>query len=116
MSDSEIPREVPLAAIDDRVERAKEHLDAIKRGLVAYYETDPCRVVGEFESDKPTGEWKIVLDPLGPRLNTLIGEFLNNLRSALNHLARQLVLENGGIPTEQSQFPIFARAPVSKKD
>ena len=30
-----------------------------------------------------------------PRLNTVFGEFLHNLQSALDHLAWELVLKNG---------------------
>jgi hypothetical protein len=53
--DEGIPREVFLAAIRDRVERAEEHLDAIKQGLIAYYESEPGSVRGEFDPDATEG-------------------------------------------------------------
>ena len=113
--DEGIPRSVWLAAIDDRIDRAEEHLNAIKGELIAYYESEPGCVKGEFDPRAATGEWQVKVEPMPPRLNTLIGEFLHDLRSTLNHLARQLVLENGGIATDKSQFPIFGRAPTTKK-
>lgn len=114
--DEEIPREIWLAAIDDRVERAKEHLDAIKRELIAYYESEPGSVRGEFDPEAPEGEWHLKIEPIPPRMHALIGEFLHDLRSALNHLARQLVLQNRNEPVEGSQFPVFVRTPRSKKN
>ncbi len=114
----EPPRDVSLRAIADRLRRAQEHLDAIKGELVAYYENDACSLAGEFHTndDGPgRGAWTVGLAPLGPRLNTLIGEFLHDCRSLLNHLARQLVLEHTGEATRRSEFPVFSRAPTAKK-
>lgn len=50
--------------------------------------------------------------PMPPmRLFTLVGECLHNLRSALDHLAWQLVLENGGQPTLKTTYPVLRRTP-----
>jgi hypothetical protein len=108
-----------LEAIFDRVERAQEHLESIKGELLSYYNSDPCRLRGEFqpkahrsgEAQGPGGE----LASLNVRLNTLIGEFLHDLRSALNHLARELVTANGLTPTESSQFRVFGKEPCSQR-
>jgi hypothetical protein len=116
VDDEGIPREVWLAAIRDRVERAEEHLDAIKRGLIAYYESEPGSVRGKFDPDASEGEWQVKVQPMPPRLNTLIGEFLHDLRSALNHLARQLVLEHAGKAPRETEFPILTRKPTAKKE
>jgi hypothetical protein len=113
---AEPPDEEPLSAVRDRLDRAQEHLDAIKPELIAYYKADPCTLTGKFNPDDQTGEWGGASAPFPPRLNTLIGEFLHDARSALNHLARQLVLHNGGTPTDGSRFPVWARAPVAKKE
>lgn len=40
------------------------------------------------------------------RAFTIVGEFLHDLRSALDHLAWQLVLINGGSPTRATVFPL----------
>jgi hypothetical protein len=40
------------------------------------------------------------------RCGVILGDALHNFRSALDHLAWQLVLANGATPTNQTQFPI----------
>jgi hypothetical protein len=109
-----------IAPIQDRISRAKEHLEAVKGELVGYYNSDPCRLSGQFKPDpdgrRGSGEWhEGELAPLPARLNTLIGELLHDSRSALDHLAWQLVLHNGGQPTGATNFPILKVAPTSDK-
>jgi hypothetical protein len=54
---------------------------------------------------------------LGIRANTLVGEFLHDLRSAFDHLAWQLVLQNGGTPNpEKTNFPVWARQPETQRE
>ncbi len=100
-----------LEAIWDRLRRAEEHLEAIKQELLAYYNSAPGQITGKYQPDQSRiggeGEWDLKLDPLPIRLNTLIGEFLHNLRSALDHLVWRLVLDNGGKPTKETTFPIL---------
>jgi hypothetical protein len=50
------------------------------------------------------------------RLNTLIGEFLHNTRSSLDHLAWQLVLSNSGEPSLATCFPILQTAPTTQQE
>jgi hypothetical protein len=109
-----------LEAIFDRIERAEEHLEAIKCRLLRHYEADEYLITGEYQRslDKPTGN--IVTDPttlpeIDPRLNTVIGEHLHDLRSGLDHLARQLVLQAKGTPTEKTCFPIRDTDPGTDK-
>lgn len=109
-----------LEAIFDRLARAEEHLEAIKGELLAYYNSDPCTMSGKYKPDPHggpgTGEWwKVKVEPMGVRLNTLIGEFLHDLRSALDHLAWQLVLHSGGKPTDKTTFPILKDVPPTNK-
>jgi hypothetical protein len=108
-----------LADIFDRLRRAEEHFESIKSELLAYYNSDPCALSGTYKPDANGlaggGEWSAKLDPLGVRLNTLIGEFLHDLRSSLDHLVWQLVLHNGAQPTEETKFPILKVGPTSDK-
>jgi hypothetical protein len=108
-----------LEAIFDRLRRAEEHLDAIKEELLSYYNADPCQMRGKYKLDadghRGTGEWTIRVEVLPVRLNTLIGEFLHDLRSALDHLAWQLVLHDGGQPSGDTSFPILKVTPSANK-
>jgi hypothetical protein len=109
-----------LEAIFDRLARAEEHLETIKSELLSYYHSDPYSMSAKYEPDDdgatvtPTDGW---VEPIPVRLNTLLGEFVHDLRSALDHLARQLVIQNGGKPAPNAEisFPILAKRPIAKK-
>jgi hypothetical protein len=94
--------------------RAKEHLDEVEKAILSYVESDPYDIPQEAERE---GEWIIIrlraIRTLpDPRWGVRIGEFLHNLRSALDNLVWQLVLLNGEQPWDQNQFPIYTyRAP-----
>jgi hypothetical protein len=106
-----------LEPIFDRLARADEHLEAIKAKLLAYYDLDECSVTGKYKP-KPDGLYGDVEDtvvatpPIEHRLNTLIGEFLHDARSSLEHLARQLVLSAGGKPPGHTGFPLYTTPPT----
>jgi hypothetical protein len=60
--------------------------------------------------DPETSEWVVRLrvreePPL--QWSVVIGDAIHNLRSALDHLAWQLVLLNGAEPSVRTQFPIY---------
>jgi len=111
-----------LRAIFDRIERAEEHLETIKQRLLRHYEADEYLITGEYQRDfnRPGGSGNIVTDPttlpeIDPRLNTIIGEHLHDLRSGLDHLARLLVLNAKGTPTDKTRFPIKSTDPGTDK-
>lgn len=63
------------------------------------------------KSGRPGVTWRAQIDPPPPalRLAVVAGDILHSLRSALEHLAWALVLENGGEPSDSkpaTQFPI----------
>lgn len=109
----------PLRHVDDRLARAEEHLEPIKRHIVAYLNSAFDDVVGELKFDEEGASSTFVLrDAIflpDPPLHTLIGEFLHNLRSALDHLVWQLVEQNGGKPNEHTSFPILKVAPTANR-
>jgi hypothetical protein len=110
------PRAPELEAIFDRITRAQEHLDAIKGELLSYYKTDLCTARGQYKPDNNGGKVDLSTPPLKGRPNTLIGEFLHDLRSSLDHLAWQLVSRNGGTAhPEKTNFPIMRIAPTTDR-
>ncbi len=94
----------------------------IKSNLLAYYQADECSVSGEYQPH-PNGrtgtivESTVVVPKIDPRLNTLIGELLHDLRSSLDHLAWQLVLHTGGTPVpDKTNWHILVEAPTTNRE
>lgn len=107
-------------AIFDRIGRAEEHLDTIKCCLLRHYEADKYLTTGEYQRDFDRPGGTVITDPttlpeIDPGMNTIIGEYLHDLRSGLDHLAWQLVLKNKGTPTEKTCFPIRDTDPGTDK-
>lgn len=74
---------------------AIRNLDCIKRGVAAFAESDPHRVVVNFE---PEAGCHVARMDIGeepdPQLGIMVGEFVHNLRSCLDHIAWQLARLN----------------------
>lgn len=90
-----------------KLERAREHLDALGRELLPFSKSTTYPV--RYGRDPQTNEhvWRIDPPSVPIRVSLLAGDALHNLRSALDHLVWQLVLANGNTPTKTNEFPIF---------
>lgn len=90
-----------------KLERAQEHLISLDAATGEFFDTEPYEIVGEF--DTKTSEYlfrvKVLKEP-PPRLGVILGDYVHNLRSALDQLAWQLVLLGGGSPDRDTSFPI----------
>jgi hypothetical protein len=104
-----------LVAIEDRLFRADENLNAVKEQLKTYYASDAYHLRGEFnpETDAIHVVGGVIPPPI--RVFSLVGDILHELRSALDHLAWQLVRENGGNPGDSTAWPIISAAPLPYK-
>lgn len=99
--------------------RAQEHLGTLNAEFASYTESEPYRIVRELDDeDNPTlvtirlNQWTAPT----ARWSVMIGDVLHNLRSALDHLAWQLVKINDGAPGRGTQFPIYADRILVKPD
>lgn len=92
-----------------KVERAREHIDALQEEIAAFVADHPYDVVVEFDSE--TGEQiarvaTVKEPPL--RWSIIFGELGHNLRSALDHLVYQLAIIAGSNPAKtKTSFPIY---------
>lgn len=97
-----------IADIAVKVERAKEHLAQLDFAVRAFLETNPYTV--GTKNDPQTRKliyYVTEIKPVPQRIAAIAGDILQNLRSALDHLAHQLVLANRGKPTVDTCFPVF---------
>lgn len=96
-----------LNRIRIKIERAKKHLRDLDAQLAEFGDLEQHVLLGDVNpatgaSVKETNLRVLPADAIGAA-----GDIAHNLRTALDHLAYQLVLANGGTPTKQTGFPIF---------
>jgi hypothetical protein len=75
--------------------------------------------IPSFESDPGTGDVVFKLgkcSPIPEDFPLIIGDVLQNLRTALDHLVWQLILSNGGTRIVASAFPISKNIGQHKAD
>jgi hypothetical protein len=108
-----------LDGVREKLIRADEHLQAIERVAAEYIVTEEFGIRTQWEhipekSGRSGTTWRADLKPPPPlRIAVLCGDFVHNLRSSLDHLARALVLESGGTPNDDpgdgpvTQFPVL---------
>lgn len=104
-----------LAGIMAKWDRAHAHLEALQHEIAVFFDGDPYSF-GEY-LDCEAGEYGLRIEmntPLPLAWSVIVGDYIHNLRSALDHLAWQLVLVSGGKPSERTQFPIFMAEPTGR--
>ena len=105
-----------LDGVRVKIARANVHLDELKRRLNDWRVSKPYPIVVEIESNSGDQLWKVGDEPIPPPDLPVIGDILFNLRSALDHLAWQLVLKAGNVPSRRTEFPIFNDPDIWKRD
>ena len=102
-------------------------MDTLKREVVRYQRSDPYVPLihrqGEVDdATRASGhDWVTVqicawnTKPVPIELPAVAGDFVHNLRSALDYLAWQLVLLDDGRPTTETTFPIRAVRPSGRQ-
>jgi hypothetical protein len=105
-----------LAGVWEKVYQADRHMTSLEETLNAVYSeaSATIRLVRDTETDDYCAVLPAV-PSLPPRIGAIIGDICHNLRSALDHLAYQLVLfprvDSGEPKTAENaiQFPIFLK-------
>lgn len=98
----------PLDGIEAKIVRAGEHLKAIGEECEAFINAGTTfSVTSGYEADRRAWVQRIkVLEQPPLRLGVLVGDFVHNVRCALDHLAFALTELDGGVPDRFTQFPI----------
>ncbi len=99
---------VTLDGVERKLVRARHHLFELEQSVAAVYGPGLCHVVREHEPASRQVSYRVVeVPPADDRWPAMIGDCLSNLRSALDHLAWQLVLASGDEePGRQTKYPI----------
>lgn len=96
-----------------KMQRALRHLEETEQQIMDYLQSDPYQI--SVETDRNTSSYIVTASHTPPPdgIALSFGDFLHNLRSALDHLARMMVEENGGRPFDGpggTTFPVLPRA------
>ena len=91
-----------------KLNRAREHADDLRTEIDAWFARHPYEVYGNYEPGPPEQYVFRVrfMEPVPPTWAITLGDFAHNARSALDHLAYVVVMENNGGMDEWTQFPI----------
>jgi hypothetical protein len=98
-----------LALVRLKVERAEKHFSELEAAIQAFLATKPYRV----KKIDPQVVYEIgQADPVPDCIGAIVGDVVQNLRSALDHLSRQLMLVALRVEASdrESNFPIKENA------
>lgn len=96
-----------LASVEAKIGRAKAHLVDLKERMSRVFKPDDHRF--RFEENLKGGYHVLRIDGLSsvePEWPLITGDCIHNLRSALDHLACQLVELDGRTPNDRTAFPV----------
>ena len=97
-----------LRLLQLKIERAIKHIDELGVVTKEFIESTPYTIERDTEPHTGYHRFKVANLKTPPlQLGLIAGDVIHYLRSALDHLAYQLVLVNGQFPLRQTCFPIF---------
>lgn len=97
----------PLYNVRKKIERAERQVEELDAEIKNFLDTEPWT----FRRDVEPDYWQVYRavvhrHPPGD-LGIIVGDIAHNLRSSLDHLVWQLVLQNRRLPSGRNQFPIL---------
>src|ERR1700752_1107379 len=108
----------PLRGCAAKVQRASRHLEAPPAAIRPFVESEPkpYRFVSKVDVESSRYLLRVVIEREPPiEWSLILGDFVQNLRAALDPLVWQLVRANGIEPTRRTAFPIFDQPPSRKR-
>jgi len=98
-----------LIGVRLKMERAKEHIRELDGMISRFAESHPYTISSKEHPVPQIRHTTVFVSQVSsiPReVSVVIGDVVHNLRSALDHLAWQLVEAGGGVPDVNTAFPI----------
>jgi hypothetical protein len=105
-----------LDGVRDKIRRAKTHRDKLQEIINSISKRYPYPFKGEVRNKGRDHLYRWQNPPvLNPDAELILGDCIHNLRSALDHLAYQLIMLNKKTPSRSSAFPILDRPPRARR-
>lgn len=97
----------PLAGVVAKLRRADRHLMFLYNETVRYMDDGSYAIVVKRDTGdgKPGFVFEIRKQP-PLQLAAIVGDVVHNMRAALDYIAHELTVINGGIPGRRTQFPV----------
>lgn len=110
MSTSGLSRDHPLAGCDAKLRRAQQNLQVLDDAIGSYLDrhVEPLPGVSEFDPATNRVLWRFrAIEEPDLLLSATVGDYIHDLRSALDHLAFELSFtdSHGLIPNRQIAYP-----------
>lgn len=108
-------RQTTLSGVEIKLERAKAHAQELDTVFSRVFPTGTCETSVEVHDQGRRHVYRAVdPPPVDPKWGAIAGDAIHNLRTALDHLAHQLVFLTGGSPNTDTAFPIQERPARSR--
>jgi hypothetical protein len=105
---TEVDPQHPLAGVAAKIDRASFHLKTLEDEIRRFADSEPYSFVIELD-DK--ADWHSVVIRIHREMplswGAIVGDYVHNLRSSLDHLIWQIVLGRGITPDKRNEFPIY---------
>jgi len=107
----------PLDNIYAKLARADQHIGQLQIEIDSLIGAAPYSTIVDMEPDA-VEDFRRMLSEIDvpPRIAIVAGEAIHQTRSALDHLASELVLINGRTISKATQFPIYQCRPANRDD
>ncbi|MFO0863886.1 MAG: hypothetical protein U0744_04375 [Gemmataceae bacterium] len=104
-----------LVGVRAKIERAKHHINDLDNRIISFRGTNPYTLRCDYDSQTGNRVFRTVVCAAIPdEFAVIAGEAVHQLRSALDHLAWQLVETNGGTPDRDTCFPLDRKPPSNE--
>ena len=100
-----------IQLIRAKLERAEKHISDVDAAIRLFFKSSPYLTI--TKQDQQTSDYISYVESVGDvpaKVSLIAGDAIHNIRSALDHLAWQLVLSTGNTPGPSTSFPIFDSA------
>ena len=95
-----------VAGIKAKLERADEHFEALTTEVRAYFDAQPHSYPVEADFSERTYVMRVRIKAPPARLTVICGDYIQNLRAALDYLVNALVPHS----SHKTAFPIYSTA------
>lgn len=96
----------PLVGPRLKLERAAIHIREFEALSETYLADEPYTICVEYDLDHRPSVKVVFLRPIPPMASAIVGDVVHNLRSALDHLAADMIRTSSKMPTKKTRFPI----------